>query len=177
MGARMNLDRLDQQLISALEDDGRRPYRDIARDLDVAEATVRARVGRLVEAGLIRITAVGDPLRLGVNVVAISLIRVKPGSVQNVAEILTRYPNVRFVGTSFGAADIIVQTLHADVKALHRFVTQDLPKAAPDITRTETFQLAEVLKSSWEWKAWFAQGEMQEPPEKERRAPDEKVER
>ena len=155
----MKLDTLDQQIIVALEDDGRRPYRDIARDLDVAEATVRARVGRLVESGLIRITAVGDPLRLGVNVVAISLIRVKPGCVQDVAETLKGYPNVRFVGTSFGAADIIIQTLHADVKALHRFVSQDLPRAAPDITRTETFQLAEVLKSSWEWKAWFAQGE------------------
>lgn len=154
----MTLDQLDQQLISALEDDGRRPYRDIARDVGVAEATVRARVGRLVNSGLIRITAVGDPLSLGIEVAAISLLSVKPGSAARTAESLATYPNVRFVGESFGSADIIIQTLHPDIKSLHSFVGTELPEALPDITRTETFQLARVVKSTWNWRAWFEQG-------------------
>ncbi len=153
----MTLDRLDQQLISALEDDGRRPYRDIARDLGVAEATVRSRVSRLVETGLIRITAVGDPLSLGIEVAAISLLSVRPGSAAKTAEQLAVYPNVRFVGESFGSADIIIQTLHPDLKSLHRFIGTELPEALPDITRTETFQLARVVKSTWNWRAWFEQ--------------------
>lgn len=161
MGVGVKLDKLDQAIISALEDDGRRPYRDIARDLEVAEATIRARVARLVEAELIRIAAIGDPLKLGVEVMAISLIQVRPGHVEETAKTLTDYPNVRFVGTSFGSADIIIQTLHPDIASLHRFITKDLPKAAPAVTNTETFQLAEVLKSSWEWKAWFGQQENQ----------------
>ena len=154
----MTLDRLDQQLISALEDDGRRPYRDIARDLGVAEATVRARVSRLVDAGLIRITAVGDPLSLGIEVAAISLLSVRPGSAARTAESLAAYPNVRFVGESFGSADIIIQTLHPDLRSLHRFIGTELPGALPEITRTETFQLARVVKSTWNWRAWFEQG-------------------
>ena len=159
----MQLDDLDKQIIMALEDDGRRPYRDIARDLGVAEATIRSRVNRLTESGLIHITAVGDPLSLGVDVVAISLIRVKPGHIRETAELLTQFPNVRFVGKSFGSADIIVQTLHASLQELHSFVSEDLPKAAPAVTSTETFQLAEVLKSSWEWREWFEthKGELQ----------------
>lgn len=159
----MKLDSLDRGILMALEDDGRRPYRDIARELDVPEATVRARVNRLLEAGLIRITAVGDPLKLGVHVVAISLIRVKPGYVEETAAILERYPNVRFVGTSFGSADIIIQTLHPDIRSLHHFLTQELPKVAPHVTSTETFQLAEVRKSSWDWRAWFEQQLEQQP--------------
>lgn len=153
----MRLDRLDQQIISALEDDGRRPYRDIARDLGVAEATVRARVGRLTDAGLIRIAAVGDPLSLGIEVGAISLISVKPGTAERTAQRLAEYPNVRFVGESFGSADIIIQTLHPDLKSLHRFIGTELPAALPEITRTETFQLARVIKSTWNWRAWFEQ--------------------
>ena len=154
----MTLDQLDQQIISALEDDGRRPYRDIARDLGVAEATVRARVSRLVDAGLIRITAVGDPLSLGIEVTAISLLSLRPGSATRAAEKLADYPNVRFVGESFGSADIIIQTLHPDIKSLHHFIGTELPGALPDITRTETFQLARVVKSSWNWRTWFEQG-------------------
>lgn len=167
----MKLDDLDKAIIIALENDGRRPYRDIARDLEVAEATVRARVGRLTAASLIRITAVGDPLSLGVDVVAISLVRVKPGHVKETAERLTQFPNVRFVGTSFGAADIIVQTLHASVQDLHAFISEEVPKIAPAVTSTETFQLAEVLKSSWEWRAWFEQNENQNETQKEVRRP------
>ena len=149
------LDELDKKIIVALEVDGRRPYRDIARELGVAEATVRARVGRLVDGHLIRITAVGDPLSLGVEVAAITLVRTKPGHVRETAEALVRFPSVRFIGTSFGAADVILQTLHPDIRGLHAFISEELPKAAPHISSTETFQLADVLKNSWDWREWF----------------------
>ena len=158
----MTLDALDRSLVAALEDDGRRPYRDIARDLGVAEATVRNRVGRLIDSGLIRITAVGDPLALGVEVAAIALLRLRPGTVRESAEVLAAYPNVRFVGTSFGAADLIIQTLHRNIDELHAFMTGELPTALPGLVSTETFQLAKVHKSSWDWKAWFAAQEVAE---------------
>jgi Lrp/AsnC family transcriptional regulator, regulator for asnA, asnC and gidA len=158
----MKLDALDQSIIVALEDDGRKPFREIARELNVAEATVRARVNRLLEAGLIHITAVGDPLKLGVEVMAIILIKVKPGGIRETAEILAKYANVRFVGTAFGSADIILQTLHPNLQSLHDFVSRELPLAAPLITNTETFQLAERVKSTWNWRTWFEQqGELQ----------------
>jgi Lrp/AsnC family transcriptional regulator for asnA, asnC and gidA len=162
----VRIDELDKRIIVALEEDGRRPYRDIARDLGIAEATVRARVGRLCETGLIRITAVGDPLTLGVSTAAITLIRTRPGTVHAVAEALAQYPNVRFVGVSLGSADVVIQTLHRDMKALHDFVAVDLPRLAPDIVSTETLQLADVLKSSWDWRAWFEEASAQ-PPEPE----------
>lgn len=153
----MDLDTLDQRIIMALEDDGRRPYREIARDLGVAEATVRSRVQRLTQSGWIRITAVGDPLKLGVPVAAITLIRTRAGRSQQAAEALTAVPNVRFVGSSFGSADIIIQTLHPSIGALHEFVSERLPREIPGVESTETFQLARVHKSTWDWRAWFEQ--------------------
>ncbi len=161
----MQLDTLDKQIITALEEDGRRPYRDIARDLETPEATIRSRVHRLVSSGLIHITAVGDPQKLGISVNAISLLRVKPGTIKETAERLRSFPNVRFVGTSFGSADIIIQTLHASTQELHRFISHDVPSTIPSVTNTETFQLAEVLKSSWDWREWFAQEEAEESRE------------
>ena len=149
------LDRLDRRIVSALAKDGRRPYRDIARELGVSEGTVRARMGRLQDEGLIRVTAVGSPLALGVNVYALSLIRVKPGHVASAAKTLSEYPNIRFVGTSFGSADIIIQTLHPNMRDLHQFISDEIPRAVPAITSTETFQLSDVLKSSWTWGDWF----------------------
>ncbi len=149
------LDQTDRRIVAALARDGRRSFRDIARELDISEGTVRFRVTRLQEEGLIRVTAVGSPLALGVEVYAMLLIRVKPGHVREAGRILTSYPNVRFVSATFGSIDIIIQTLHRDTHDLHLFVNEELPRRIPAITNIETCQLAEVLKSSWTWGEWF----------------------
>jgi Lrp/AsnC family transcriptional regulator, regulator for asnA, asnC and gidA len=149
------LDELDRRIVAALARDGRRPYRDIARELDVSEGTVRFRMARLQEEGLIRVTAVGSPLALGVEVYAMILIRVKPGHVSEAGRILSGYPNVRFVSAAFGSIDLIIQTLHRDARDLHRFVSEELPSRIPAIVSTETYQLADVLKSTWTWGDWF----------------------
>lgn len=150
------LDELDKKIILQLSDDGRKPYRQIARDLGVAEGTVRLRANRLMDKGYIRVAAVGNALQLGVEVIAVTLLRVEPRSIADVAKELTTHRNVRFVAASFGSADIIIQTLHRSQKELHRFLTDTLPNAMPAIKSMETFQLAEVLKSSWDWEAWFS---------------------
>jgi Lrp/AsnC family transcriptional regulator for asnA, asnC and gidA len=149
------LDDTDRRIVVALSRDGRRPYRDIARELGISEGTVRVRMTRLLDQGLLRVTVVGSPLALGIEVVAVVLINVKPGQVDATARALGACRNVRFVGLSFGAADIIIQTLHPSVDDLHEFMTARLPALAPAITRTETFQLAAVRKSSWTWEEWF----------------------
>src|SRR5690242_11973685 len=121
-----SLGRLDRQIIAALSSDGRRPYRDIARELDVSEGTVRQRVGRLMERGVIRISAVGSPLLLGFEAVALVHIQVKPGAIDETTRILADIPHVRFVGTSFGTTDIIIQSIHSSIKELYDFVSNTL---------------------------------------------------
>ena len=54
------LDATDQSIINLLRKDGRMPYRAIARELDIAENTVRARVRRMEETGTMRVVAVTD---------------------------------------------------------------------------------------------------------------------
>ncbi len=149
------LDKVDRQIITALARDGRRSYREIGRALDISEGTVRKRVARLQEDGLVRVTLVGNPLSMGVGVGAMILLRVKPGHVRSTADALVKYPNVRFVSLSFGKGDVILQTLNKDVADLHHFVSETIPEAAPHVTSTETFQLAEILKSAWTWGDWF----------------------
>ncbi|MEJ2288822.1 MAG: hypothetical protein P8Y02_09300 [Deinococcales bacterium] len=36
-------------------------------------------------------------------------------------------------------------------------MSEELPRRCPEVTSTETFQLADVLKSSWDWREWFDQ--------------------
>ena len=64
-------DQLDLRIVDALVADGRRPYVRIAADLGVSEASVRQRVAHLVADGVMEITAVTNPLKLGFEVVCL----------------------------------------------------------------------------------------------------------
>ena len=61
------LDEVTMQIIRELQRDGRRPYTSIAKTIGLSEAAVRQRVQRLLDAGVMQIVAVTDPLRVGLH--------------------------------------------------------------------------------------------------------------
>lgn len=67
--AGIRLDKLDNEIISALTVDGRRSFADIARQFAVSEGAIRARVNRLVGERVIRITVIPGEGRISANVV------------------------------------------------------------------------------------------------------------
>src|SRR3954470_2846205 len=59
------LDDLNKRIVEQLQQDGRRAYATIAKAVGLSEAAVRQRVQRLLDAGVMEIVAVTDPLRVG----------------------------------------------------------------------------------------------------------------
>jgi Lrp/AsnC family transcriptional regulator, regulator for asnA, asnC and gidA len=112
------LDTLDRAILAALQVDGRRPYRVIARDLDVSEGTVRTRVRRLEESGVLRILAFVDPLKLGDALIAIINIRVASAFHEAVAAQLSSFDEVSYVSSVLGGYDISVQVMTSAVAEL-----------------------------------------------------------
>src|SRR4051794_22483102 len=64
-GAAFQLDELSKQIIEKLQQDGRRSYAGIGKAVGLSEAAVRQRVQRMVDAGVMQIVAVTDPMQLG----------------------------------------------------------------------------------------------------------------
>ena len=64
-GAAFQLDDLSKQIIEKLQGDGRRSYAGIGKAVGLSEAAVRQRVQRMVDAGVMQIVAVTDPMQLG----------------------------------------------------------------------------------------------------------------
>jgi Lrp/AsnC family transcriptional regulator, regulator for asnA, asnC and gidA len=52
-------------IVEQLQQDGRRSYVAIGKAVELSEAAVRQRVQRLIEAGVMQIVAVTDPMSLG----------------------------------------------------------------------------------------------------------------
>ena len=59
------LDDVNKAIIEQLQEDGRRSYAAMAQAVGLSEAAVRQRVQRLLDAGIMQIVAVTDPLRVG----------------------------------------------------------------------------------------------------------------
>ncbi len=145
-----NLDEVDRKIVDYLREDGRMAYREIARRLDVSEGTVRKRVNKLLETGFIKILAVGDPLKLGVPVLAATTIKVAPGKQEDVGDKLAGFDNVRYVALGVGAKDLMVESLHRNLDDLHDFLANTVGQL-PGVRDLNTFQVVRIKKSVWDW--------------------------
>jgi Lrp/AsnC family transcriptional regulator for asnA, asnC and gidA len=117
-----HLDATDRAIVGELQSDGRRSFRDIARSLDISEATVRARVRRLEESGALRIVAFVDPWRIGYAELALLFIRVEPAAHDEVVAELERATEVSYLSSILGRWDLCAQVVVRDTAHLERLV-------------------------------------------------------
>jgi hypothetical protein len=103
-GDEMNeLDSLDRDILALLQEDARLPNRAIAVRVGSSEPTVRRRIDRMIEDGLIKIVAVASPFALGHTVMAILGLQIDRSYQSQIEEALRAIPEVRFVGLTLGA--------------------------------------------------------------------------
>ncbi|MEX2251829.1 MAG: Lrp/AsnC family transcriptional regulator [Acidimicrobiia bacterium] len=151
VGRRGGLDEIDRRIVAILQKNGRTSNREVARLLNVSEATVRNRISRLIEDDLINIVAVPTPRAVGMTMSAILGISVSlPMMEEIVAELMT-HPEVRYVGMATGRHDVIVEAFFHDQEHLLEFVSQSLGHMQ-GVTRVETSLILRVAKFSYEWE-------------------------
>ncbi len=149
IGTYHQLDRIDQQIVDLLRTDGRMPYREIARRLDVSESMVRKRAGKLLESGWMRILAITDPLKLGVPIVATTYASVRPNVLEEVTDELSRNEAVRYLAIGVGSHNLVIESLHASVEDVHAFIQEELGREG--VYESETIHVVKIKKSVWDW--------------------------
>lgn len=112
--SKVSLDDFDRSIISALSEDARISNRQLAAQLNVTEGTVRARLKRMSEAGLVRFTAMTNFSRFEAMRFAIIRIDTKLESSRSVAEGVAKIPNVRSVFTTVGDATVVAMAAVRD---------------------------------------------------------------
>ena len=99
------VDSLDKLIIEMLKKDSRRPFVEIASNLGVSEGTIRSRVHRMTEMGVIRGFTIKTSSK---NVKALVEIRVNVNTdTEKIAEELAEYDGVTEVFEVTGDQDII----------------------------------------------------------------------
>jgi Lrp/AsnC family transcriptional regulator for asnA, asnC and gidA len=145
-------DHLDHQIVDALVQDGRRPFVRIAADLGVSEASVRQRVGRLIRDGVMEITAVTNPLKLGYDVVCMLGVSVEKAMLERAGEALAELEEVTYLVACTGRYDYLVEVVCQDNRHLLEFLSRQLAEV-PGVLSTESFSYLSVLKESYRTSA------------------------
>jgi Lrp/AsnC family transcriptional regulator, regulator for asnA, asnC and gidA len=141
---------LDKRIIEHLQQDGRRPFTQIAADLGVSEAAVRARTNRLVERGILQVVGVTDPLKLGFQQQAMIGVRCESNRLLAVSEAVSAFPEVDYVVITAGTFDLLIEVVCENNEALLQFLTEKL-RAVDGVRDTETFVYLRMVKQTYQW--------------------------
>ena len=139
------IDDLDLNIIQILEQDGRKNYTVIAKQLGVVEGTVRKRVKYLLDNDIITIQARPNPSKMGYSIVAVMAMQIQVNALRHVAQILASKPNVQWLAFVTGRYDLMAIVLEKSTQDLSRFLEEEI-SAIPSIVRTETFINLDIVK-------------------------------
>jgi Lrp/AsnC family leucine-responsive transcriptional regulator len=148
------VDRLDREVLLALQEDGRMSNLALARKLGLSPSAMLGRVRRLEESGAIRgYRAVIDPAALGIGVRALVVARLHEHSEEAIREFETSIKDVSGVLACYhvtGRFDMVVELALRDLDHLGRLIRVDIARI-PGVMNLETMLvLAEsVANEGW----------------------------
>ena len=144
-----NLDKLDNEIIRLLTENGRMPIGEMAKKLNVTSPTVRNRIKDLEKNGIFKVSGLIDPSKHREMITALVAMSVQShGKLDQILDKINQLPNVVWAGVVTGRYDIIAEVVCVHGKdELYRFTTETILKMA-NVVRSETFL---ILKSRDNW--------------------------
>ncbi|MET2832040.1 Lrp/AsnC family transcriptional regulator [Mesorhizobium shangrilense] len=140
------IDDLDREIIRYLSEDGRLSAAEIAGRMGGAsERTIRNRIAALLQAKMIVIGAIPDPVALGRDVQVELIIEVEPGRSEEVAILLAEYDEIGYLAATSGSSNLSASLFVTDHAALLEFIDQELGKL-PGVSRVTSLVVLRLYK-------------------------------
>lgn len=144
------LDRVDNKIIQMLQKDGSLTNTDIAKKLEVSEATVRTRLKRLLEEGYIQIVAVSNPYKLGFGLTGDVYITVEPDKIKSVAQELKKLKELWFIVITTDKAAINAEYIVRSREELNDLVNTKI-SSIEGVHSVETSVILEYIKRRYDY--------------------------
>ncbi len=113
---KQTLDALDNRIIAMLEQNGRIPNTELAKQLKTSETTIRKRIKRLIDNELIKVVAVRNRATLGYDTNGNIRIETDTRKTQSIANKLGKFSEIWYIAILAGDAEFDIEF---SVKSLH----------------------------------------------------------
>ncbi len=121
----ISLDKLDFEILSFLQKDGRMSFTVIADKLGVSIGTIRTRFNKLIDDGTVNIIGRVDPDKVGFRSYAHIAVFVRPATLRDkIAHTISKLPEVSFLAMTSGDYDLEVDVMCRDNNHLVDFVNE-----------------------------------------------------
>ncbi|MBT4290542.1 MAG: Lrp/AsnC family transcriptional regulator [Deltaproteobacteria bacterium] len=144
------LDKTDCKIIQLLQKDGSLSNTFIAKELGIAEATVRTRLKRLIGEAYIKIVAVGDPHKLGFGITGNFKIKMDIKHKDHVIQEISKLKEVIFVNLMTGTMDIDADFIVKSLDELNDLVYNKVSKI-DGLVSIETSLIMKQIKEDYAW--------------------------
>lgn len=145
-----NIAPVDGAILRTLQRDARTSNRRIADELDINESTVRARIRRMEDEGMVRISAIADYLAFGHLATAFIGIRVARGNVAGVGQALTELTDLAMMARTVGGWDFVLVLAAASRDALLE-TALDVIAEIPDVREVAVMEVITATKHVFTW--------------------------
>src|SRR5438477_4532070 len=139
MSHKVNLDKLDYQIIQEMMGNAEISYADLGKKLFVSGGTIHVRIKKLEEIGVVKGTKLNVDIKtLGYDVIAfIGIFLEKSSLYDTVAKELRKIPEIVRLNYTTGNYSMFAEVICKDIQQL-RFVLHDELQKIKGIERTET---------------------------------------
>jgi len=142
------IDEIDEKLINELRVDGRATFSALANKFGTSSATVSRRVSSLVKKGVIQITVVANPTKLGQHVVGFLGMQVELTKIDEICSRLSSYSQMPLVMTLMNGYDILAVVAHSNLRTLLKFITNEIARI-DGVLNIETLIRGEFKKRTY----------------------------
>lgn len=142
----VTLDAIDEALIEQLQTDGRRSFRALGEEVRLSPSAVATRVQRLIDAGVIKISAV-EARGLAHRQLSMGVGMILGDDDDAVIDELRRGRGVDFAARTLGRFDAVATLVEPSAGAL--YASLERLRALPGVTRIEAWLHLAVLKEDY----------------------------
>ena len=144
------IDAIDSKMINLLQKDGRLSNIEMAKQLGISEATVRARLKRLMDEGFIQIVAVSNPFKLGFEITGDIYIHVDMKKVQKIIKELKKIKALWYIVMTTGSSNINAEFVVRTLEDLNDLVYSQISNI-DGVRRVEISVIMNYIKRNYEF--------------------------
>lgn len=148
------LDRMDRRIVSLLQKDGRMPIVTLAKELGTSETTARNRLKRLINDEIIKVVAVGNPIKLGFEIIGNIKLDINLKQKDAILAELKQIDALNYVALTTGGNDIDLEFIAGSLDEFKTLIFEKISRI-DGINSVETSLIVEIIKDTWDYgTAW-----------------------
>lgn len=148
------LDRIDRQMVSLLQKDGRMPIVTIAKELGISETTARSRLKRLINETVIKVVAVSNPIHLGFDIIGNIKLSIDLKKTDAIIQALKEIDTLSYVALTTGGNDIDIEFIAGSLAEFKTLIFEKISRI-DGVNSVQTSLIVEIIKDKWDYgTAW-----------------------